>query len=592
MNFLKNLKIGQRLGVAFGVLLSLTMALGGFAAYELKQVNQTSTDMEVNWMPSVRVVSALNIALGDFRIAEQQHVIAGEASAKATAERNLAEVAKELQTESAVYDKLISDADERQRWQAFQSAWAAYLAQHAKVLELSRADQTEQAKAVLEGPSLAQFEAASKALDDLVELNVQGGIAASQQGDVLYVQALAWLTAFIALSLALGVAAAVVITRSVTRPIDEAVRVAQTVAAGDLTSVIEVSGRDETADLLRALKAMNESLATTVGQVRAGADSIATGSNQIAIGNNDLSQRTEEQASNLEQTAASMEELTSTVRQNADTARQATQLAASASEAAAAGGAVVHQVVSTMQAISDSSRKISDIISVIDGIAFQTNILALNAAVEAARAGEQGRGFAVVAGEVRNLAQRSAEAAKEIKTLIVASVENVETGTTLADNAGRGMDDIVSQVKRVTDLIAEISAASAEQTQGISQVGDAVAQLDQVTQQNAALVEESAAAADSLKEQAARLAQVVQVFRISADAAPSATATRSVSAPIPAPAPRTASKPTQARVALAANRLAPTALKRPSIANKATPSQAAAPKAVATTGDEGDWESF
>ena len=303
--------------------------------------------------------------------------------------------------------------------------------------------------------------------------------------------------------------------RRISQGIGEAVRVAQTVASGNLGSRIEVKTQDETGQLLAALKHMNESLVTVVGQVRNSADSIATGSAQIATGNADLSQRTEEQASNLQQTAASMEEITSTVQQSADTARQATQLASSCSAVAAQGGVVVGQVITTMDAITASSRKIADIISVIDGIAFQTNILALNAAVEAARAGEQGRGFAVVAGEVRTLAQRSAQAAKEIKSLIGESVEKVENGARLVTEAGQTMDDIVNQVKRVTDLIGEISSASTEQSAGIGQIGDAVAQLDQVTQQNAALVEESAAAAESLKHQAATLAQTVAVFKLS-----------------------------------------------------------------------------
>jgi methyl-accepting chemotaxis protein len=302
--------------------------------------------------------------------------------------------------------------------------------------------------------------------------------------------------------------------RHITRGIANAVLVAQTVASGNLGSRIEVTSRDETGQLMTALKHMNDSLVTVVSQVRHSADSIATGSSQIAGGNADLSQRTEEQASNLQQTAASMEEITSTVQQSADTARQATQLASSASAVAAEGGEVVGQVITTMEAISASSRRIADITSVIDGIAFQTNILALNAAVEAARAGEQGRGFAVVAGEVRTLAQRSAQAAREIKNLIGESVEKVENGSRLVAQAGETMDAIVNQVKRVTDLIGEISSASTEQSAGIGQIGDAVAQLDQVTQQNAALVEESAAAAESLKHQAAALAQTVAVFRL------------------------------------------------------------------------------
>ncbi|MGQ3050445.1 MAG: methyl-accepting chemotaxis protein [Roseateles sp.] len=304
------------------------------------------------------------------------------------------------------------------------------------------------------------------------------------------------------------------VTRSITRPIQRAVDVARTVATGDLGSRIEVDSTDEPGQLLAALRDMNQSLVTVVSTVRASSDSIATGSSQIATGNADLSQRTEEQASNLQQTAASMEELASTVRLTADTAREANSLAGAAREAATRGGEVVGRVVHTMDEISKSSRRISDIIGVIDGIAFQTNILALNAAVEAARAGEQGRGFAVVAGEVRLLAQRSAEAAREIKTLIGESVERVEAGGQLVSDAGASMGDIVDQVRRVADLISEISNATVEQTTGIGQVSEAVGQLDQVTQQNAALVEESAAAAESLKHQASRLVEAVGVFRM------------------------------------------------------------------------------
>ncbi|MDE2371729.1 MAG: Snf7 family protein [Burkholderiales bacterium] len=287
------------------------------------------------------------------------------------------------------------------------------------------------------------------------------------------------------------------------------------VAAGDLTAKpVAQYANDAVGEAMRSVEAMRSSLESVIGQIRSSADSIATGSAQIATGNADLSRRTEEQASNLQQTAASMEEMNSTLRNSAETARTATQLANSASQAAVKGGSVVGEVVATMDEITSSSKRISDIISVIDGIAFQTNILALNAAVEAARAGEQGRGFAVVASEVRSLAQRSAEAAREIKALIGASVDKVEAGSRLVGAAGSSMDDIVTQVKRVADLIAEISSATTEQTTGIGQVSQAVTQLDHVTQQNAALVEESAAAADSLGQQAARLAEVVSQFRI------------------------------------------------------------------------------
>jgi methyl-accepting chemotaxis protein len=299
------------------------------------------------------------------------------------------------------------------------------------------------------------------------------------------------------------------------RRVSASQRVAERVRDGDLTGAIDDDARDEFSPLLAALRDMQSALTRIVGEVRSGVDSVSTASGQIAAGNQDLSSRTEQQASSLQQTAASMEQLTSTVKQSADNARQASQLAAAASEAAGRGGAVVGQVVSTMEGITAASRKIADIIGVIDGIAFQTNILALNAAVEAARAGEQGRGFAVVAGEVRNLAQRSAQAAREIKSLISDSVEKVDAGSRQVGEAGAAMDEIVSQVKRVTDLIGEISSASLEQSSGIGQVNSAISQMDQVTQQNAALVEESAAAAASLKEQAQHLAQAVAVFKVS-----------------------------------------------------------------------------
>ncbi len=309
------------------------------------------------------------------------------------------------------------------------------------------------------------------------------------------------------------------VTRSITRPLNEAVGVAQKVAAGDLTSVVEVKSKDETGMLLQALKDMNESLKKIVGEVRSGTEAIGSGTKQIAMGNADLSQRTEEQASSLEETASSMEELTSTVKQNAENAKQANQLALGASTVAIKGGEVVGQVVETMSSINDSSKKIVDIIGVIDGIAFQTNILALNAAVEAARAGEQGRGFAVVASEVRNLAQRSAAAAKEIKALIGDSVDKVGAGTKLVDEAGKTMEEIVTSVKRVTDIMSEITAASQEQSAGIEQVNQAITQMDEVTQQNAALVEEAAAAAESLQEQAQNLEAAVAVFDVGKAAA-------------------------------------------------------------------------
>ncbi|MBX3610014.1 MAG: HAMP domain-containing protein [Hydrogenophaga sp.] len=354
----------------------------------------------------------------------------------------------------------------------------------------------------------------ARLLDAAVKRIGEDSAAVAEQAQAGARQATVWSLALMAVVCIGGAVAGVVFSRAITRRVDQAVDVADRVAAGDLSVRVQAQGSDEIADMLKALAAMQAKLSQVVGEVRHNAESVASASAQIAQGNQDLSQRTEQQASALEETAASMEQLGSTVRMNADNARQANQLAVTARDLAVAGGEVVGEVVSTMQGIQHSSQKIADIIGVIDGIAFQTNILALNAAVEAARAGEQGRGFAVVAGEVRNLAQRSAQAAKEIKDLIGNSVDQVAQGSTLVDQAGGRMTEIVSSIRRVTDLVAEISAASTEQSDGVNQVGDAVTQMDQATQQNAALVEESAAAASSLRQQAQRLVEAVAVFRV------------------------------------------------------------------------------
>jgi methyl-accepting chemotaxis protein len=374
-------------------------------------------------------------------------------------------------------------------------------------------------------------------INEFLALQRESIDATGRQIAQLYVNSVKLMVLLVALIVALGAVCAYLITRSITRPLGEAIKVAQTVSAGDLSSHIEVKARDETGQLMQTLKDMNDSLLKVVSEVRAGTDTIATASSQIAAGNLDLSSRTEEQASSLEETASSMEELTSTVKANADNARHANQLATSASEVAVKGGAVVAQVVETMNSINTSSKKIVDIIGVIDGIAFQTNILALNAAVEAARAGEQGRGFAVVASEVRNLAQRSAAAAKEIKELIGDSVDRVDLGTRLVTQAGSTMQEIVDSVKRVTDVMSEITAASQEQSAGIEQVNQAIAQMDEVTQQNAALVEQSAAAAGSLQDQAGKLVQVVSVFRIDESHAAAVAPSKSANRPRPVATP-------------------------------------------------------
>jgi methyl-accepting chemotaxis protein len=392
------------------------------------------------------------------------------------------------------------------------------------------------------------------------------------------------------------------VRRNVIQPLAQLTQAVTAVTQGDLSQPFHTERRDEMGTLVREVESMRERFHTMMSELRRTADSIGTASAEIASGNQDLSARTEQTASNLEETAASMEELTATVRNSADAAQQANQLAASASEIAVRGGRVVGQVVTTMEEINHSSKKISDIIGVIDGIAFQTNILALNAAVEAARAGEQGRGFAVVASEVRNLAQRSAEAAKEIKGLIGTSVDKVEAGSRLVADAGQTMSEIVSSVQRVSDIIGEITAASGEQSDGIGQVNVAVSQLDQMTQQNAALVEQSAAAAESLKDQAVKLAQVVQVFRLSAAEAPALAAVparppaRALPTPVQspkaaAPRPAAAHKPAPAVELKRPQLHRPTATTAAS-APTAGPAQSSKATATATAGDDGDWESF
>jgi methyl-accepting chemotaxis protein-1 (serine sensor receptor) len=428
------------------------------------------------------------------------------------------------------------------------------------------------------GVMLKLFSEAHGTLTQLMDLQGRIGRELYQDAQQRYRTLVAALGAAILVGLAVAVLMGFLLVRAISRPLELAVKLAQGVAAGDLTQQIEVRSQDETGQLMQALKDMNANLLKIVGEVRMSTDTIATASSEIASGNLDLSSRTEQQAGSLEETASAMEQLTSTVKQNADNARQANQLAASASDVASRGGEVVRQVVDTMSSINESSKKIVDIISVIDGIAFQTNILALNAAVEAARAGEQGRGFAVVASEVRSLAQRSAAAAKEIKALIDDSVAKVGNGSTLVAQAGQTMDEVVASVKSVTDVVGEISAASQEQSTGIEEVNRAITQMDETTQQNAALVEQAAAAAQSMQEQAGRLSNAVSVFRLAAMRQPvAAPPVAAVGQPRPAAAaPLKSAKPVgKAAVSKAAPKLA-----------------GSAPAASKLAATEDDWEQF
>ena len=514
MNLLRNVSIGVRLGLGFAGILLFSILITGISVWRLHDVAADTRAMMEQPLAKERYISdwygkidsgiRRTTAIARSSDTSLGPYFADEAKASSAAS---GELQKKIEA-------LLSSDEEKEIFRQVSEMRKVYLSSRDQINKLKTAGQLDEAKAVFENtfvPGSAKYQ---KHVLDLL-LHQRASIdATAHEIDTMAVTSRNLLLGLAVLALAFGGLCAWLLTISIVHPLRTAVSVARRVADGDLTAQIDASAMDETGQLLLALKDMNASLLRIVGEVRSGTDSIATSSTEIAAGNQDLSSRTEQQAGSLEETASSMEELTSTVKQNADNARQANQLAASAAQVAVKGGAVVTQVVGTMESINASSNKIVDIIAVIDGIAFQTNILALNAAVEAARAGEQGRGFAVVASEVRSLAQRSASAAKEIKTLIGASVEQVNAGSKLVAEAGSTMNDIVSSVQRVSDIISEITAASSEQSAGIDEINRAIGQMDAVTQQNAALVEEAAAAAESMQNQAHRLAEVVSVFKL------------------------------------------------------------------------------
>ncbi|WP_431273556.1 methyl-accepting chemotaxis protein [Variovorax ureilyticus] len=516
MKLLSNVRIGTRLAIGFGIVLALTLLSSAFSLVTARSNAEATRHMMESPLAKERLISDWYVLIYSGIARTSMIAKTSDETLPVTFADVISDSVKKGSETMAKVEALLVVEEEKAMFRSIVDLRDKYQAAKDAVGKAKATGNAAEAERVFK----EQFQPAARAYEarvlDLLSMERKAINDMGQAIDAANARAFTLRMVLFALTMVLGVGFAVLISRSIVSPLGEAVKVAETVAAGDLRSRIEVQSKDETGQLMRALKKMNESLARVVGEVRTGTDTIATASSQIATGNQDLSSRTEEQASSLEETAASMEELTSTVKQNADNARQANQLAVSASEVAVRGGGVVSQVVDTMGSINASSRKIVDIIGVIDGIAFQTNILALNAAVEAARAGEQGRGFAVVASEVRNLAQRSAAAAKEIKTLIGDSVDKVEEGSKQVAEAGRTMDEIVESVKRVTDIMGEITAASQEQTSGIEQVNQAITQMDQVTQQNAALVEQAAAAAGSLHEQANVLVQAVSVFRLDA----------------------------------------------------------------------------
>ncbi|KOQ18677.1 methyl-accepting chemotaxis protein [Achromobacter xylosoxidans] len=518
-NLFGNLSIGTRLTLGFGTVLALLLALTGLSQYELTHIGGINRAITEQTWAKANAINIIDVTTRANARANLELIVNTDPRTVETLFARIDTNRKTIDQALETLRPLFRTEDERQKLRLLEDVRGRYVKSFQGVGALLKRGERDAARQRLLEETLPLLDGLQ---DRVIEISrIQSAEMVDAGADSQRVIDNAGMLNLIlsAMAVVLGGLFAWRVSKSITAPLAQAVSVAETVARGDLGQPIHAVTRDETGRLLRALHDMQDKLAGAVRTIRAGSETISSAAGQIAAGNTDLSSRTEEQAASLEETAASMEELASTVKQNADNARQANQLAASASEVAQRGGAVVSAVVSTMGDISASSRKISEIVSVIDGIAFQTNILALNAAVEAARAGEQGKGFAVVAGEVRSLAQRSAQAAREVKTLIEASVSKVAEGAGQAENAGTTMQEVVASVKRVTDIMGEIAAASQEQASGIEQVNRAVSQMDEVTQQNAALVEEAAAAAGSMQDQAHALVRAVGVFRLSEDAA-------------------------------------------------------------------------
>ncbi|MES2423134.1 MAG: methyl-accepting chemotaxis protein [Pseudomonadota bacterium] len=514
---LGRMTVGQQLACAFFSILCLMGVIGGVALHSVATINLQAEALSRKWLQGVGQLATARASMLSARDMEIKHSRTDDRSYHTEYEEKLAESTKGVAGQLRQYQALASGKDERALFDKLSQSWAAYQKAADKVVALGRDKKQQDAAEISDGVASMTADEAVAALDKLSQFNFDGGSAAAEQARLVFVQTRQLVMGLIAVALFLGIALAVGITRSLLRQLggepQMAVAIAQAVANGDLTTTIALKKNDSDS-LMAKLSAMQNALAKAVRQVRESSENVATASMEIAQGNDDLSSRTERQAGALQQTASSMQQLGSTVRQNADNARQANQVAHTASGAAQQGNDVVHQVVSTMKGINIASQKMSDIIGVIDGIAFQTNILALNAAVEAARAGEQGRGFSVVAAEVRNLAQRCTTAAREIKVLITDSVAQVDQGSRLVEHAGATIGDVVTAIGRVANIVGEISTASQEQSAGVAQIGEAVSEMDQTTQQNAALVEQSAAAAQSLKFQAQQLVQAVAVFKL------------------------------------------------------------------------------
>ena len=505
-----DLRIGTKMLVVLATVLVLTTMVGGLAVFELEHVSSQVRGVAADALPRVRMLGALRATVLELRATQYAHMVSDSEEDQKRLKAHVAELAASLAAMSDKFRAGATAGDERAAFDAFAQQWASYLQGNEKVLSLSG----DFGIKAMEGDYRKLFDAMNESLNTLLKLNDRSADALVQSAESAAAGTRVVICAAVALSVVLGLVLALAVSRRIAGSLTAASRSARDVARGDLTCAIPSGGADEAGRLLAALREMQGGLRELVGTVRQGVDSVATASAEIATGNHDLSVRTEKQSGSLQFTVSAIEQMAGNIRHNTESARQATQLASSASEIAVRGGETVQRVVGTMNEISGASRKIVDIIGVIDGIAFQTNILALNAAVEAARAGEQGRGFAVVASEVRTLAQRSAVAAKEIKSLIQASVDKIEAGAVLVQDAGTTMTEIVRAVRGVNDVIGEIASAAGAQNEGIEQISVAVNDLDQMTQQNAALVEQSAAAAESLKEQGDRLHVVVARFQL------------------------------------------------------------------------------
>ncbi len=537
---IRNLRIGQRLAIGFGVVIALLVLVAGMSYLRISSLNQEVGTMVKERYPKTVAANGIKADVSEATRSMLNVLIMTDPEQIKKELQNID--ARNASATAAIADlgRNTSDAKGQDILKAIETIRAKFIPAQTTFVGLINQDLKDDAMVKFMFSLRPQQAKYFEQLDKFIAYQNDIMVKAGDEASAATVRTQGLILVLTVVASAMSLLVAFLATRSITTPLTEAVDVAKRVADGDLTSVIEVGSADETGQMMEALKHMNESLIRIVAEVRSGTDSITSASSEIASGNLDLSNRTEQQAASLGQTASSMRQLTGTVQQNADNARQANQLAATASEVAVRGGSVVSHVIDTMGSITASSKKIVDIIGVIDGIAFQTNILALNAAVEAARAGEQGRGFAVVASEVRNLAQRSAAAAKEIKTLIGDSVDKVREGSNLVEQAGVTMEEVVASVRRVTDIMGEITSASQEQSAGIALVNTTIVEMDETTQQNAALVEQAAAAASSMQDRAASLARVVSVFKLDASqtvVTPKAAAP-AVSSARPAPALR------------------------------------------------------